>query len=429
MTNFVSHGRQQNPHPQYLLETRITPFEDRAQIFKLFAYETYSSVYGANKQGIEDPSALIRDGWYYANVNGEKINWSFYDGLAYPSVSLQDLSGYVIMTLDSISSLPSIVVDTFPTGTGDAVASTAHTRRTYTITSPGSITIGTKYLFYFGNDPAANPELPRIALTLSSVLGDNNSAELVRTCSLTTSSGAATNSVKLTAQVLAIYAANYKHELVLRIRKVTEAQLTVISGQISGLNSTVNSLSGDVTTLSGDLSTLTTTVNNLSSTVATQGTTITNLSNTVSSQGTAITNLTTQVNTNTSDIASLSSSISTTNTNLSNLTTTVNTLSSDVSNLTTQVNTNTNDITVLQSQIGSIVPRLEARVLTNTEATDKSLVLSNIPSDPTKVLLIPQGGPAQRIDVDFSVVGDTLSWSGLGLDGFLDEGEYILIQY
>jgi hypothetical protein len=72
---------------------------------------------------------------------------------------------------------------------------------------------------------------------------------------------------------------------------------------------------------------------------------------------------------------------------------------------------------------------VEYRTITSGEATAKTLTLSETPSDPTKVKVFAVGGPVQIYGVDFSVVGDALTWNGLGLDGILDAGDVLVIIY
>lgn len=57
------------------------------------------------------------------------------------------------------------------------------------------------------------------------------------------------------------------------------------------------------------------------------------------------------------------------------------------------------------------------------------IVLPNEPFSPDKVTLDIFGGIPQKNGIDFIVTGDVLSWSGLGLDNFLESGETLLIQY
>lgn len=73
--------------------------------------------------------------------------------------------------------------------------------------------------------------------------------------------------------------------------------------------------------------------------------------------------------------------------------------------------------------------KTEYRVLTAGEVTAGSLTLAQTPAAPSEVMVDAIGGTAQEYATDFSVVGTTLSWSGLGLDGVLSAGDKLRIGY
>lgn len=75
---------------------------------------------------------------------------------------------------------------------------------------------------------------------------------------------------------------------------------------------------------------------------------------------------------------------------------------------------------------GSYVDRIQ---LTEDKLNNKYIQLRFRPLDSTKVLVTPEGGVTQVKGVDFEVFGDTIVWDGLGLDGFLDETDVLIIQY
>lgn len=72
---------------------------------------------------------------------------------------------------------------------------------------------------------------------------------------------------------------------------------------------------------------------------------------------------------------------------------------------------------------------VEYRTLTAGEATAESLALASTPADASKVIVDAIGGAAQHFGVDFTVAGNSLSWNGLGLDGILEAGDVLRIQY
>lgn len=74
-------------------------------------------------------------------------------------------------------------------------------------------------------------------------------------------------------------------------------------------------------------------------------------------------------------------------------------------------------------------PVLIQVTLTPTDIINKNITLPSAPTYPSGVSLLPEGGPNQRYGIDYSVSGSILSWSGLGLENFLESGETITISY
>lgn len=60
---------------------------------------------------------------------------------------------------------------------------------------------------------------------------------------------------------------------------------------------------------------------------------------------------------------------------------------------------------------------------------NKRVVLEIEPMQPSSVLVVPFGGPPQVNGIDYTISGNVLSWDGLGLDGFLEKDEIILVQF
>jgi len=191
-------------------------------------YEDNALAFADGEPGVIDPSGLDRDGWYYENLNaGEKINWYYFDGSTQGTVNLGQISGYAVMTFDSIDSVPLLVVYTFPTGTNDLIPGFAHSRAVYDdVTIPNPV-VGTKYLVYFGQNPNIHPELPRIELpfsTLSSA-GDLDPSEVVFTVAFASNSVEPVGDVKYMVEELGIYSEPVKHRVELRIKSATESDL------------------------------------------------------------------------------------------------------------------------------------------------------------------------------------------------------------
>lgn len=66
--------------------------------------------------------------------------------------------------------------------------------------------------------------------------------------------------------------------------------------------------------------------------------------------------------------------------------------------------------------------------LTPQDIINKYIILETTPTSPEDVLLTPEGGLLQLYGQDYTVSANHLSWDGLGLDGFLEAGEYLIIQ-
>jgi hypothetical protein len=82
--------------------------------------------------------------------------------------------------------------------------------------------------------------------------------------------------------------------------------------------------------------------------------------------------------------------------------------------------------TVNNSSFFYILDRIE---ITQQDITNKYVTLSQTPSTPNNVILDMEGGIKQNNGIDYVVMGNILSWDGLGLDGFIDETDVLLIQY
>jgi len=71
----------------------------------------------------------------------------------------------------------------------------------------------------------------------------------------------------------------------------------------------------------------------------------------------------------------------------------------------------------------------EVRVITGLEEATKSLNLTFTVNSPTRTEIFPKNGIRQFYGDDFIVSLNTISWSGLGLDGVLVAGDKIYITY
>jgi hypothetical protein len=75
----------------------------------------------------------------------------------------------------------------------------------------------------------------------------------------------------------------------------------------------------------------------------------------------------------------------------------------------------------------SIAPQIIT--LTQTDIDNKYVVLNTIPLVPEALAIIPVGGPEQLYEIDYEIIGNILSWNGLGLDGFLNDTDKLIVRY
>jgi hypothetical protein len=225
------------------LDGRIVPIEDRAEVLTVYAYENNAQVYADGQPGVKDPSALIRDGWYFKNsLAGQKINWYYFDGTSQGSVTLGELkSSYAVMTFDAVSGAasPIIAIYTFPTGVGDVIPGFAHSRIVYDGPMTPTPVAGKQYLVYAGENPPIRPDLPRINLALipSLSIGDKLPTEQILTISFGSNSGAAVNQVQHMVETLGLFSNPVKHEMDLRIRVASQLDLDTHVGDTSNPHS------------------------------------------------------------------------------------------------------------------------------------------------------------------------------------------------
>jgi hypothetical protein len=75
---------------------------------------------------------------------------------------------------------------------------------------------------------------------------------------------------------------------------------------------------------------------------------------------------------------------------------------------------------------GFVVEQID---LTEEDINNKYVTLSQAPLVPDAVVLNIDGGIPQINGIDFRIQGNKISWSDLGLDGFLEETDVLIIQY
>lgn len=88
--------------------------------------------------------------------------------------------------------------------------------------------------------------------------------------------------------------------------------------------------------------------------------------------------------------------------------------------------------TVLDSLIaggGSSTQTVDKFILNSTDESNKFITLSGTPLIPSNTILLVDGATNLYYSDDFQVIGNQLSWSGLGLDGILANGDKLTITY
>jgi hypothetical protein len=227
------------------LQGEMDVVQEQNSVYEGIVYNSYAPVYADAQPGILDPKSSTnpRPGWYFQNdVAGEKCNWYFFDGQNQATIQLQNFSAYAIMQFDSVSPLkaPILTAYTFPTGSGDFFPGFAHSKVVYS--APMSITpvVGKQYVVYFGENPAAHPELPRIELTYvaSQSGGDQGPTEIVLTSTFGSDSSAGVNTVQFMVEKLGVNSPSYRAEVDLEIRpafRELDGSVNMLAAKISNL--------------------------------------------------------------------------------------------------------------------------------------------------------------------------------------------------
>lgn len=87
----------------------------------------------------------------------------------------------------------------------------------------------------------------------------------------------------------------------------------------------------------------------------------------------------------------------------------------------------------IESRVDALeeAPRRTSEVITisNINLLMKRVLLTNTPLLGYDVTIFPRNGCAQFLGEDFAVNGTEVSWAGLGLDGLLEAGDIIHVDY
>jgi hypothetical protein len=123
------------------VDQRVDVIESMSLYKKYSLYNDSAAVYSNGNAGVEDPSAITRDGWYFQNSNAsDLIGWYFYDRITAqsPSIEKKDFTAFAVMTFDAVGAngeRPIMGVYTYPTGTNDAFPGFFHSRWSYQMLS------------------------------------------------------------------------------------------------------------------------------------------------------------------------------------------------------------------------------------------------------------------------------------------------------
>ena len=84
---------------------------------------------------------------------------------------------------------------------------------------------------------------------------------------------------------------------------------------------------------------------------------------------------------------------------------------------------------IIDSTSASQSFKVDYFTLTLGEIIAGQVTLTSTPAETSKVLLTPYEGVPSFYGMDFTVAGNVLSWTGLGLDGLLEPGDILQVIY
>ena len=200
-------------------------------------YHDNAAVYANGRPGTEDPSALVRPGWYFTNSSaGQKINWYFWSvaQAGIPSIPAAEFSPYTLLTPDTLGSAPFITLYSAPTGTGDAAPGFYHSAWVYQLSTAtlATLTPGQKVLLYAQHDPVCHPGLSHHALNYvpAASHGERLADETIAFAALHSDSGATPGSVAWLVESLGVDHPSLRLEISLAIRPIATTQTETLKG-------------------------------------------------------------------------------------------------------------------------------------------------------------------------------------------------------
>jgi hypothetical protein len=89
-------------------------------------------------------------------------------------------------------------------------------------------------------------------------------------------------------------------------------------------------------------------------------------------------------------------------------------------------------VAILEAIVASLTAgdiNIVAKTLTPLEISSKSIVLPNAPLGTNTAMIMPANGIPQLQGVDFNIIGNVLSWSGMPYEDVAQTGDQIKIIY
>jgi hypothetical protein len=219
------------------LTTTLATVQDRQRQVHARLYHDNAAVFASGRPGTEDPSSLVRPGWYFTNSSaGQKINWFFWSiaqpGI--PSIPASDFAPYAVLTPDTLGSSPFITAYSAPTGSGDAAPGFYHSAWVYQLPTAtrNALTPGQKVLLYAQADPVCHPGLLHRELTFvpSASHGERLPTETIAFAALHSDSGSSPGSVQWLIESLGVDHPTLRLEIALAIRPIATSQTEILKG-------------------------------------------------------------------------------------------------------------------------------------------------------------------------------------------------------
>lgn len=67
--------------------------------------------------------------------------------------------------------------------------------------------------------------------------------------------------------------------------------------------------------------------------------------------------------------------------------------------------------------------------VTENDVINKYIILPYPPLDTSSVIVTPGGGIPQINGIDYQIIGDRLYWGDMGLDGFIEKDDVLMVQH